>query len=965
MDGISPGEFKVRQHHIIVKFVLILVIALASQWSFAQSDRGLERREFGLGMPENISDLPRGPFRESLEALTPSARAIALAKLQSASFPTADLEFMRVDDGGGVFYVDPEEYAEGEADAAIANELLLGEITEADVFKLHSKPGASRVLYIDFDGHQLIDTVWNGWSGEPILYMLPFSLDTDPYNFSAAEISRIAESWRRVSEDFSSWDIDVTTEEPSFTVLASGRIAYASNVGHNLVTTERDEFGVYVYKQTGCGCGGVAYLGAFGNSYSQPGLSFNKGDGSNAMTISHEFGHNLNLSHDGTSTAGYYSGHGSGATSWGPIMGAPFGKSIVTWSRASYPDANNNQDDRAVITGYLPARLDDHTDALLADATPLVVTGGTNVVSTTRVTDPGWSSLDNKGIIEDPSDYDVFYMSIGAGTISLNINSADADRFESNRGANLDIQARLLDSTGSELQLSNPDLATGASLNYAVTNPGTYYIEITGVGRAANGGDAGYDDYTSSGQYYISGTIPEDIVITDPPAAPDDLTAVLVGENSIELYWTDPAADPTANEAGYRVYRSINGAGSDLIATLPRDSEWYADNNLASGDYSYYVVVFNSQGSDSTAPTAPLTIDLPRIAVATSESTFSGSVTSGSYLSTQQVSGSETLSEQHSGGRPNRRVSSLDHEWTVSGVTPGSSVTVEVSASAPNNSEGDYFRFLYSVNGGTEAVLGTLAAGTGENNFTAELPGTTSGTVFIRVEDTDRTVGAGNMDTVSISRIRVVSSGDPEEQAPIVTIEAPVDGAVVLGGTEIVFIGIAEDYEDGNLSGAIVWSSDVDGSLGDGQSAAVVLSGGTPAVTHEVTATVTDSAGLSSSATIVVTVDDTPVATSMWVADLTGFGEIARNGKRWSADVGIYVVNDLGKPVSGATVSGSWSGDASGTGSCVTDATGICSITSGGLKIQNLEATFTVTGVAGSLAYDASRNVQTAITITP
>ena len=631
---------------------------------------------------------------------------------------------------------------------------------------------------------------------------------------------------------------------------------------------------------------------------------------------------------------------------------------------ASYPDANNNQDDRAVITGYLPLRQDDHTDALLGDATPLVVTNGTNVVSTTRVSDPGWSSLDNKGTIEDPNDYDLFFMSVGAGTISLNINAADADQFESNRGANIDIQARLLDATGSVLQTSNPDLATGASINYTVTSPGTYYLEITGVGRAA-GADAGYADYTSTGQYYISGTIPEDIVITDPPVAPGDLSAALVGDNSIELGWTDPATAATANEDGYRVYRSVNGAAFALAATLPRDSNWYADNNLASGNYSYYVQAFNSVGSDSTDPTAPIIIDVPRIAVASSEFTYSGSIASGSYLSTQQASGSETLSEQHSGGRPSRRTSSLNHEWVVSGVTPGSAVTVEVIGAAPANAEGDYFRFAYSINGEAEVVFGTIIAGNGETTLTADLPGTTSGTVVIRVEDTDSTSGAGSTDTVSISSIRVVSSGDPGEQAPTVTIDAPADGTVVTGGTEIVLVGTAEDYEDGTLSGSIQWSSDIDGSLGSGSSANVTLSGGTPAVVHVITASVTDSAGQSAEASILVTVDDAPVATTMSVANLEGSGAFNKSGKRWSADVQITVVDDLGDPVSGATVSGSWSGDASGTGSCVTNGSGICSVSSGGMKAQSGSATFTVTGIAGALAYDDSQNVQSAITITP
>ena len=167
------------------------------------------------------------------------------------------------------------------------------------------------------------------------------------------------------------------------------------------------------------------------------------------------------------------------------------------------------------------------------------------------------------------------------------------------------------------------------------------------------------------------------------------------------------------------------------------------------------------------------------------------------------------------------------------------------------------------------------------------------------------------------------------------------------------------------LSGSIQWSSDIDGSLGSGSSANVTLSGGTPAVVHVITASVTDSAGQSAEASILVTVDDAPVATTMSVANLEGSGAFNKSGKRWSADVQIAVVDDLGDPVSGATVSGSWSGDASGAGSCVTNGLGICSVSSGGLKAQSGSATFTVTGIAGALAYDDSQNVQSAITITP
>ncbi len=929
-------------------------IAASLSMLFANSAFSQQGRVFGIGEPAAARELPAGQFKDALLALPSQARGRALGILRGTTTPEQDFVDMRVDENGFIYYVDPVIEL-GEENAG-EPELPEG-ITEANVFTLHSKPGASSVLYIDFDGHDLIGTRWNVYSGQSTLNMRRFDLDGNDTNFSTAEVTRIAETWRRVAEDFAPFDIDVTTEEPPFTVNpTSGRIEYASNVGHNLVTQQQDANGYWVYTQGGCGCGGVAYLGVFGNRYYQPGLTFNRSLSSNALTVSHETGHNLNLSHDGTSTSGYYSGHGSGATSWGPIMGAPFGDSLTQWSKDEYPDANNPQDDFAVINNYLAFRTDDHEDANLGFATPLMVTGGINVLSDARVDDPAWASLANKGIIEDANDIDLFTMYIGEGQIALNIDPARLETYQGIQGVNLDLEVALLDALGNELQISNPDLEPDATINYTVTVAGTYYLRITGVGRAGTGGnDYGHSEYGSVGQYYINGTIPEDIVITGSPSAAENLLAVIDGDANIHLSWFDPLSPPETNESGYQVFRSVNGGGFGLRATLARDSEFFPDNNLTNGDYRYFVRTFNSQGEADTGATTPINIDIPTVAVATTEGTAMGAIQSGSYASTQVVTGTETLVERHSGGRPSNRRSQLDHTWTVTGVAPGSTVDLEVRASAPANDEADEFAFTYAINGGAAIALGVVVPGTGELTMTASLPSSTTGNVQIRVVDTNRTQGWSDADTVTVSLIEITAAGDPGQQAPMVTILSPADGTTVTSADLVTFEGIADDFEDGDISNSITWASDHDDSLGSGASAVTTLSGDPlgPRV-HTITATIVDSAGQSDVMAIEVTVDDTPPPATVHIGDIDG-ATTNKKGNKWQAEV-TFAVHDSGDgPAANVTVSGNWSNGASGSGSCSTGGPNTCTVTKGGLKGNVSSVTFTVTSVTGA-PYDGGVN---------
>src|SRR6185295_15797866 len=105
----------------------------------------------------------------------------------------------------------------------------------------------------------------------------------------------------------------------------------------------------------------------------------------------------------------------------------------------------------------------------------------------------------------------------------------------------------------------------------------------------------------------------------------------------------------------------------------------------------------------------------------------------------------------------------------------------------------------------------------------------------------------GKTDSATIS---IVVNG-----APSVTITGPTPNSVSSLGDTVVFSGTATDPEQTDLSAAIAWSSDLDGSLGSGASVSVsTLQSGT----HTITATVTDAGGKADSATVSIVVNGAP-----------------------------------------------------------------------------------------------------------
>ena len=595
-----------------IKYLTILVTSILSTTVLAAPAVPAESKMYGQAAPFNIKDLPQSKLKARLKGLPIPAQERAIKWLNSFSFPANDIANIRVDKHGGVFYEDTE-LPEHITQTALETTPTLAGINPTDAFSLHSKLGAANVVYVNLVGFNFSGTAWNAYTGVSNYQAKPYDTDGNSAIFSTSERNAIGEIWHRIAEDLAPFDIDVTTEAPA---------AFGPNVGHILITSGTDAKGDLL--PHGNSAGGIAYVGVWGSSsypYYQPALVYYDNLGAGyppyvAEAASHELGHNLALGHDGTSTKGYYTGHGSGVTSWAPIMGVGYYTSVTQWSNGEYPDANNVQDDLSIIQNQLTYRNDDHGNTPIS-ASPLLVDSDGFIASSNPEFDPLNVRTDNKGIIETATDTDVFYFDTASGDINLIINPAwDAYTRTSLRGANLDIKATLTDGFGTVI-VSDVLNETNAVISNIVI-AGRYYLTIEGVGNASTP----YSDYGSLSQYYISGSVVPASIDTTPPNPIPTLLIETTSRTAIEMLSTE-----SFDDSGFVEYQFIcNAGGLGCVASDWQAGTNYVATNLASNtNYSYQVKARDAAGNETSLSyvvivttdvnNAPVTLDDNQVVV--------------------------------------------------------------------------------------------------------------------------------------------------------------------------------------------------------------------------------------------------------------------------------------------------------------------------------------------------------------
>ena len=185
----------------------------------------------------------------------------------------------------------------------------------------------------------------------------------------------------------------------------------------------------------------------------------------------------------------------------------------------------------------------------------------------------------------------------------------------------------------------------------------------------------------------------------------------------------------------------------------------------------------------------------------------------------------------------------IENTGTIAATNVNATVTVS----------GELTILSAGIGTGTCSIIGTTQANCDLGNIpdgedrilTLSLQGQNAGQAIIDAEvtaDNDQSV----LNNTAQGIVNLTNTN------PIVTIVSPPNGAILSASNPISLIGEASDPEDGDITGQLEWTSDLDGPIGNGGNLSTTLRIGT----HQITAMVEDTDNGQASQVIVITIAD-------------------------------------------------------------------------------------------------------------
>ena len=191
-----------------------------------------------------------------------------------------------------------------------------------------------------------------------------------------------------------------------------------------------------------------------------------------------------------------------------------------------------------------------------------------------------------------------------------------------------------------------------------------------------------------------------------------------------------------------------------------------AHSYAAAGSYTVTLTVTdNDDASDPFSDSVTVSDPVLLVDHAAEADLPSAGTVSGSYLNTHADDNSvQSIRERESGGKKNSRYSYLSHTWRFT-VSSASTVTVIANAWSGGSADGDTFEFEWSDDNSTFERL-FIVSDTDPSQVHSTVIAA-SGTLYIRVQDTDQTAGNRALDTVFIDQLIIRGDSSVPDNPPV------------------------------------------------------------------------------------------------------------------------------------------------------------------------------------------------------